>query len=152
MAKAVIIYESVYGNTKQVAEAIAGGLGEAGVEVTLHALKGVDTATLKDYDAVLVGSPNHVGGATIAMRRFIGKLGKLKLDGKWVAAFDTYGGSAHAQALKNMSDSLAKSAPGMKLVIPGLSVKVMGMKGPIAEGELPRSREFGKSLAARLKS
>ena len=151
MAKAAIIYESVYGNTKIVAEAIAEGLKDAGVEATLHVLKGFDTATLKDYDAVLVGSPNHVGGATIAMRRFIGKLGKLKLEGKWVAAFDTYGGSAHAQALKKMSDGLAKSAPGMKLVIPGLSVKVLGMKGPIADGELPRCREFGKGFANKLK-
>ncbi len=152
MAKAAIIYESVYGNTKMVAEAIAEGLKDAGVEATLHVLKGFDTATLKDYDAVLVGSPNHAGGATMGIKGFIGKLGKLKLEGKWVAAFDTYGGSAHAQALKKMSDSLAKSAPGMKLVIPGLSVKVMGMKGPIMEGELPRGREFGKSFAARMKS
>ncbi len=91
-------------------------------------------------------------GPTIAIRRFIGNLGKLKLEGKWVAAFDTYGGSAHAQALKKMSQSLADSASTMRLVSPGLSVKVMGMKGPIAEGELPRCREFGKSLAARLKS
>ena len=151
MAKAAIIYESVFGNTKQVAGAIAEGLGEGGVNATLHELKNFDAGTLKDYDAILVGSPNHVGGATIAIRRFIGKLGKLKLEGKWVAAFDTYGGSAHAQALKKMSDSLADSAPGMRLVTPGLSVKVMGMKGPIAEGELPRCREFGKSLAARLK-
>ncbi len=151
MVKAAIIYESVYGNTRQVAEAIAEGLKEAGVEAELHEVKGFGVATLKDYDAVLVGSPNHMGGATLAMRRFIGKLGKLKLDGKWVTAFDTYGGSAHAQALKKMSDDLAKSAPGMKLVIPGLSVKVMGVKGPIVDGELPRGREFGKSLAARLK-
>jgi len=151
MAKAVISYQSVYGNTKQVAESIAEGMREAGVEAALHDVKGFDAGTLKDYDAILVGSPNHVGGATIAMRKFIGKLGKLKLEGKWVAAFDTYGGSAHAQALKKMSESLAHSAPGMRLVTPGLSVKVMGMKGPIAEGELPRCREFGKSLAARLK-
>jgi flavorubredoxin len=151
MAKAIIIYESVFGNTRQVAEAIAAGMKEGGMEVTLHEVKAVDTGTLKDYDAVLVGSPNHVGGATIAMRRFIGKLGKLKLDGKWVTAFDTYGGSAHAQALKQMTDSLAKSAPGMKLVIPGLSAKVTGMKGPLADRELPRSQEFGKSLADKIK-
>ena len=151
MAKAVIIYESVYGNTKRVAETIAEGMREAGVEVALHEVKGFDTAALKDYDTILVGSPNHAGGATIAMRRFIGRLGKLNLEGKWVTAFDTYGGAAHAQALKKMSDSLAKSAPGMKVIIPGLSIKVLGMKGPIADGELPRCREFGKSLAAKLK-
>jgi len=44
-----------------------------------------------------------------------------------------------------------KKAPGLKLVVPGLSIKVDGMKGPITEGELSKCKEFGAKIATQLK-
>ncbi|MDM7911661.1 MAG: hypothetical protein QUS09_01040, partial [Methanotrichaceae archaeon] len=35
---------------------------------------------------------------------------------------------------------------------PGLSIKVQGMKGPLAERELPKCREFGRRIASHLKA
>ncbi|MFC2024266.1 flavodoxin family protein [Chloroflexota bacterium] len=113
-------------------------------EAHLSELKEVASDQLSGYDAILVGSPNHIGGATRGIRKFIDRLGKLNLEGKAVAVFDTYAGRAYQQATGKMEKQLAKKAPG-------LSIRVEGMKGPISEGELPRCREFGSKLAAQLK-
>jgi hypothetical protein len=40
----------------------------------------------------------------------------------------------------------------LKIVTPGLSIRVEGMKGPIAEEEFPKCREFGKQVATQIKS
>ncbi len=150
MAKAVIVYESKYGNTKRVAEAIAEGMKESGVETAVTNLKEVDLKQLTDFDAILIGSPNHIGNATLGIWRFIGRLGKLQLDGKLVAVFDTYMSTEFQKAMKKMEKQISEKAPGLKLVSPGLSVKVEGMKGPITEGELPKCKEFGMKIASQL--
>jgi NAD(P)H dehydrogenase (quinone) len=91
MAKVIVVYESRYGNTKHVAESIIEGINEVGVvEVSLKELKEVDFKEIPFYDAILIGSPNHVGGPTRGIKGFIDKLGKLPLEGKKFAVFDTY--------------------------------------------------------------
>jgi flavorubredoxin len=88
----------------------------------------------------------------MSIRGFIGKLGKVNLEGKLAAAFDTYAGKAVGQAVKKMEKRISEKAPGMKLVTPGLSVQVKGLRGPIAEEELPKCKEFGVKIANQLKS
>ena len=69
MAKAIVVYESKYGNTKFVAETIIDGMREIpGIEIVLNELKEVDLNQLVDFDAILVGSPNHIGNATRGIR------------------------------------------------------------------------------------
>ena len=93
MAKVIITYESKYGNTRLVAEKIAEGVKESsGAEVETREIKEVDLSKLTEYDAILVGSPNHMGRATLGIKSFIDKLGKLNLEGKLAAVFDTYMG------------------------------------------------------------
>lgn len=152
MAKAIIIYESKYGNTKLVAETIAEGMRQvAEIETVVSELKNVDQKTFAMFDAILIGSPNHVGGATMGIRRFIDKLGKLKLEGKYVVAFDTYMGNQYEKTMRKMEQQLSKKAPGLKLISPGLSIMVKEMKGPISEGELPKCKDFGAKIANQLK-
>jgi len=152
MGKVLIVYESKWGNTKRVAETIIEGMKEvSGIEAVLNELKEVDQNQLGDFDAILVGSPNHIGGATGGIKKFIDKLGKLKLEGKQGAVFDTYVGNAYEQATTKMEKQMNKKAPGLKLVVPGLSIKVDGMKGPITEGELSKCKEFGAKIATQLK-
>jgi len=147
----MVTYESVFGNTKIVAEQIIEGLKEvAGVETVLSELRGVDLNQLVEFDAILVGSPNHMGGATRGVRKFINELGKLNLKGKQAALFDTYGGKDYEKVVKKMERQISEKAPELKLLAPGLSVKVKGMKGPIAEGELPKCKEFGVKIATLL--
>ena len=153
MAKVIVVYESKYGNTKLVAETIAEGMGEAsGVETAVQELKKVNLNQLTEFDAILVGSPNHIGAATRGIRKFIDKLGKLDLEGKTAAIFDTYIGKDYEKAMKKMEKRVSDKAPGLKLVTPGLSIMVDGMKGPITEGELPKCKEFGAKIAAQMKS
>jgi flavorubredoxin len=152
-ARIMIVYETKYGNTKLVAETIAEGLREVeGTEVVVSELKEVDLNKMPDYDAILVGSPNHVGGPTWGIKKFIGKLGKLPLEGKIFAAFDTYLGRNSEQAMRKMEKKISGKVPGAKLVAPGLSIMVQGMKGPISAGELPKCREFGNKIATQIKA
>jgi flavorubredoxin len=152
-ARIMIVYESKYGNTKLVAETIAEGLREVeGTEVVVSELKEVDLSKIPDYDAILVGSPNHVGGPTWGIKKFIGKLGKLAVGGKSLAAFDTYLGKSSGQATKKMEKRIGEKVPGAKLVAPGLSIRVEGMRGPISEGELPKCKEFGNKIATQIKA
>jgi len=153
LAKAIIIYESKYGNTRLAAEAIAEGMREVpGIEPVLNELQEVGLNQLIEFDAILVGSPNHMGGATRGIRKFIDKLGKLNLPGKMAAVFDTYIGGDYEKAVKKMEKQISEKVPGLKLVTSGLSIRVEGMKGPIAEGELPKCKEFGVKIATQLKS
>lgn len=59
-ARAAIVYESMFGNTRRVAEAIADGLGDA-VRVTVVRVKDAPEA-FPDIDLLLVGAPTHVHG------------------------------------------------------------------------------------------
>jgi flavodoxin len=153
MVKVIIIYESKYGNTKLVAESIIEGMREIAVtETSIKELKEVDPNQLVVFDMILVGSPNHIGNATRGIRKFINILGKVNLEGKLTAVFDTYIGRDFEKAVKKMEKEISKKVPGLKLVAPGLSIRVDGIKGPITEVELAKGKEFGRTIATQLKS
>jgi len=152
MANVIIVYESKYGNTKLVAETIVEGIKEvSGIETVLSELNEIDMNQLVNFDVILVGSPNHMGGATRSIRKFIDSLGKLNLEGQLVAVFDTYIGGDFEKAVKKMEKQISEKVPKLKLAAPGLSIRVKGMKGPVAEEELPKFKEFGASIATQLK-
>jgi len=92
-----------------------------------------------------------MGNATRSIRTFIDKLGKIKLRGKLAAVFDTCIDRDLEKAVKKMEKQVGEKAPSLSLAAPGLSVRVEGMKGPIAEGELPRCQDFGIKIGNRLK-
>lgn len=151
MAKVLITYESKYGNTKRVAELINDGMNEVpGIETKLVELKQVDLSALADFDAILVGSPNHIGSATSSIKKFIDKLGTSGLGGKQIAVFDTYINRDFEKAVKGMEKQIAGKASSLKLITPGLSILVGGMKGPVAEREFPKCKEFGTKVATLL--
>ena len=154
MAKVIVVYESKYGNTKLVAETIIEGMSEVeGIETVLSELKEVDLNKVIDYDGILVGSPNHYGGPTRSVRKFIDKLGELPLKGKLFAVFDTYLRKGFFEkAVKRMEKRINEKVPGLKQMAPGLSIAVQGMKGPILEGELPKCKEFGNKIATQIKT
>jgi len=147
-----VVFESHYGNTKRVAESIIEGINEVGgAEVSLKDLKEVDFNAIPSYDAILIGSPNHFGGPTRGIKGFIDKLSQLRLEGKKFAVFDTYMGMDFEKAAKKMEKRISEKAPGLRQIAAGLSVKIQGIKGPVAEGELTKCKEFGKKIAAQLK-
>jgi len=153
LTRVIVVYESKYGNTKRVAETIIEGMGESeGIETVLSELKKIDIEKILDYDVILIGSPNHWGGPTRGVKKFIDKLGKLSIKEKLYAVFDTYLGKDFEKAVKKMEKRIDERVPGLKQIAPGLSIRVQGMKGPILEVELPKCREFGSRIASQIKT
>jgi flavorubredoxin len=152
MLKVFVVYDTKYGNTKLVAEKIVEGMRKVeGIETAIADVTEANFGEVAGSDAVLIGSPNHVGGAARGIDAFIDKLGKLDLKTKWVAVFDTHM-AQDLRAHSKMEKRIGEKAPGLKLITPGLSIKVDGMEGPIAEGELPKCTDFGKRIATQLKT
>jgi len=152
MVKVLVVYDTKHGNTRLVAENIADGLREVeGITAAISDVEKVDVENLPHFDAILIGSPNHLGGPARGIRKFIDKLGKLDMVGNWVAVFDTYLGGDFNKAVRKMEDRIGEKVPSLKLITSGLSIRVEGTKGPISEGELPKCVNFGKKIANQLK-
>jgi hypothetical protein len=66
--KALVVYESMYGNTHLIANAIAGGL-RAHVDTTVVRADTVDSDVLEHADLVVVGGPTHAHGMSRASTR-----------------------------------------------------------------------------------
>ena len=161
--KALVTFDTKFGNTQRVAELIAEGLQEAGVETSVQHMKSVDFDTIEGYGAIFMGSPNHIRRPTGTFNKFVKNLQKGNLKNKTLVAFDTYsigkpdeavelkpGGSQFQVALRKMEDRIRKKLPHLKLLTPGLSIAVVGQKGPILEVEFAKCKDFGKTIASKL--
>ena len=144
MLKFIIVYESKYGNTKLVAENIMEGIKEANdIDTSLYDVSNIGMDAVINSDAILIGSPNNWGRATGNIRKFIDKLGEINLNSKPATVFDTYISRDFEKAVRQMEKQITQKVPSLKLVTPGLSIKVKGSKGPIIDEELPKCRDFG---------
>ena len=153
MTIVAIVVESKYGNTAKVAEAIAKGLNESGIEdVTISRIREADISQIARADIILIGSPNHVGGPTRSVRKFIRGMSTNNLSDKPVAFFDTYIGKDVGKAVHKMETEMFSRSPKTRVLTPGLSLRVEGMKGPLAEGELEKAAEFGQSISTAARS
>ena len=150
--KAIIVYESMFGNTKKVAEAIAENLNNIEkIETVIKTTKDVDPTEVLDFDLILIGSPNHMGGPTRGIKKFIGKLEKIGLRGKKGATFDTYVRKNVNKAVRKMERKITEKVPGLEVVTSGLSVKVGGISGPVLEEELHKCKEFTNTIINKMK-
>lgn len=149
MSKVAIIYESSYGNTRTVAESIAEGLKKAGVEVTTAKPQEADWAQLSIVQAVLIGSPDHMGNAVSEIRKFIKELGAHGIKAK-TAVFDTFMAKDFQKATVKMEKEIREHAPGLEIIEPGLSVRVVHMRGPLEKGELEKCQAFGQRIAEKI--
>ncbi len=66
--RAVVVYESMYGNTHLIADAIGRGLG-SDLDATVVSADRVDDDLLAGADLVVVGGPTHVHGMSRASTR-----------------------------------------------------------------------------------
>jgi flavorubredoxin len=152
LARVFIVYDTQYGNTKLVAEKISEGIREfKGIETEVCDVKEVDFGKLADADAILIGAPNHMGSPSRTIMKFIDELSRLELKAKRVAVFDTHM-MKDEKAIGKIEEKLGEKVPALKLMAASLGIRVDGMKGPITEGELPKVIDFGKKIAAQLKT
>jgi len=153
LARVFIVYDTKYGNTKLVAEKIAEAIKREAkeIETTVTDVEVANLKNLDTFDAILIGTPNHVGSPSRTILKFIDDLGKLKLKPKKAAVFDTHM-AQDFRAVERMEKRIHEKAPALKLIAPGLNIRVDGMSGPITEGELPKATEFGRKIATELKT
>lgn len=145
--KALVAYVSKYGNTKIVAGSIAEEMRRmGGIEATVVELKRVRIEDLGNYDLILIGGPTHFGGPTRRVTNFIETLSRRNVSGLSVAVFDTYLGTDFEKSVKRMEEQIRSMVPGLKIIAPGLSIRVADMKGPIVEGELAKCKDFARRL------
>jgi hypothetical protein len=104
---AVVIYESLTGNTAKAGRAIAAGLTAEGIPTRAFPIKQIDYQALSDADLVIVGS--WVDGLIVVGQK-PGRVGRIKampaLAGKRSVVYLTYAIDA-GHALQKMSDAVA---------------------------------------------
>ena len=148
--KVLIVYDSKYGNTEKVANLIAEGINSVeGNQVIVNNVKSVKLKEARSYDLILIGSPNHFGRHIGSIKKFINKLPKSQVKVNAYAVFDTYIPDDFEKAVKKMEEQVGELMPDLTRASPGLSIKVEGTgpsKGPIANEELPKCKEFGIKL------
>jgi flavodoxin len=144
--KALIVYDSVYGNTEKIARAVGGAI--AG-DVAVRRASEVDPAGLAGLDLLVVGSPTYGGRPTPPMRDFLDRIRSSALAGTRVAAFDTrvparwvaifgYAAGGIARELKRRGATLAGSPEGFF---------VEGREGPLRAGETERAATWAQAIA-----
>ena len=152
--KAFIIYDSMYGNTEKIAQAIGDGLTG---EVKVVRVGEADPSELKTCDLLILGSPVHGGRATPALDAFIKELPADYLQGKSVAVFDTrFESEEQGVGLRLLMSVIRYAAPrlakalekkGGVLVAEPEGFIVENKEGPLKEGELERATKWASQLS-----
>lgn len=158
--KVLIVYDSVYGNTAQIAEALIEGVD---VHQDSKVFMANETALtdLDGVDLLLVGSPTHGGTFTEPVKNFLSAIPDQALNGVKAAAFDT-GFSKETQGtfMKILIGVIGFAAPKIaaQLEAKGASVLsaetfiVLDTEGPLQEGEIERSKNWARGLFAGITS
>ena len=154
--KALIIYDSVFGNTEKIAQAISSSLGSKENVETLRVSE-VRPEKLIGLELLIVGSPTRVFKPTKAIMNFLNKIPLNGLKGVKVAAFDTRISTVDANsrllnilvklfgyAAKPIADRLEKKEGS--LIIPPEGFFVKDSEGPLKDGELERAADWAKLI------
>ncbi len=153
--KALVVYDSVFGNTEKIAQAVGTGLGSA-PDVTVVRVGDVQPLQLAGLSLLLAGSPTRAFRPTPAMTAFLKGLAAGSLAGVTVAAFDTR--SAEAKTPKFLrvlmkwfgcaAEPMAKTlvAKGGSLGTKPEGFFVLASEGPLADGEIERAQAWASTL------
>lgn len=163
--KAIVVYESMFGNTARIAEVIARCLETAG-DVQLLSVLDADTQAASDADLLIVGGPTHMHGMSRAFTRRTGAA-EAALEGaaggpgvrEWLdrlprgetvlaAAFDTRA-DGHRLLVGAASEGIARQLRkrGYRLAVPPESFIVLDTAGPLKPGEIERADAWAHQIA-----
>jgi hypothetical protein len=172
MARALVVYESIFGDAQKIAEAIAVGL-RAHHEVDVLSAGEAPADVPSDVALLVVGGPTHAfgmpkpatregaieqyGGVVEDMQHGLHEwLDAVRLpEGIGAAAFDTR--MDHSRLIVKLDhaskteEKLLKSL-GATLVAPAEHFRVTDARGPLADGEEERASRWGRALAEQLSS
>ena len=161
--KGIVAYDSVNGNTKQVAEAIAEELKSGGFEAVVLSVKEHAPGDITG-DVLFIGSPTRGGKMTKSTKEFLEGLNVEYWKGKAVIAFDTLGplskdtekrrkqlgsidgGKNAATTIRNAGEER-----GINIHPRMLHFAVVGMWGPLAPDALDLAREATRRIVGELR-
>ena len=151
--KGIVIYDTSYGNTRAIAEAISGTLKESGIEADTFYVKDVKKLSARDYGFLVLGSPTKFGTMSFAVKGFLGKIKSDEWMHKPFAAFDTENPENIEKQQGSAAEKIAEKLKEKQMhqLLPVLKAVVLGMKGPLQEGEIERAKEYAGKLAVKLK-
>jgi hypothetical protein len=174
--RAVVLYESLFGNTGAIARSVAQGLREARPDAVVDC-RGVDdvVALPDDVDLLVLGAPTHFWGLTSALSRrmelqyerrimrsgeperpiraaavtrgMCSRLAALPAGrGRPAAAFDTCTTGPLTGGARKAIGRRLQRA-GYRLIAQPQTFLVEGVAGPLADGETDQARAWGLTLA-----
>jgi len=158
--KALVVYDSIHGNTEKVAQTIGDALSTWGEVHTLRVGE-AQPEHLAGLGLLVVGAPTHGGMASPTMKGWLKALPPNSLAGVKVAAFDTRVAvedinsrvaavfvRLFGYAARRIAASLTKV--GGTLVVPAEGFYVKDTEGPLKAGELERAAAWGRQIATKV--
>jgi hypothetical protein len=169
MARAAVVVESMFGNTRRVAEAIAEGLSET-TDVQVLDVSAAPVAP--SVDLLVLGGPTHaLGMSRKGTRADAGRRGAPATDEALrrglreyiadlhntsypvlMATFDTRVRRTGLPGSAAMAARRRLVRAGARFLQPPESFYVSDINGPLLPGELDRAREWGTRLAGSLRA
>jgi flavodoxin len=154
--KTFVLYESFFGNTRQIAEAIGNSLTQNN-DVRVLNISEISWSEISYTEILVVGSATRAFRPCEATKAFLKNIPENGLSGKKVAAFDTrillseinskvarYLVDKGGYAAKHIAKALERK--GGMLVVPPEGFFVKGENGPLAEGEVERAAKWAEQI------
>lgn len=146
ISKALVVYATRSGETKNIAELIAEGVRTSGLEATLANPSEIKKEEdLSGYDAYIFGSATYHGDMMQGMKTFLFLAEKANLEGKLGAAFGAFGWSGEAPG--RIFDTM-KNVFKMEMVNGPLKLKSASLGGGKQMAQ-DYGKELGKNCAGK---
>ena len=146
----VVVYDSQFGNTERIAQAIADTLRAFGQAQAVR-VNPARPIELQGVDMLILGCPTQGFRPSPAMQSFLGNVSYQSLSGLAVAYFDTRfrGGFWKHSAAPRMAGQLRTM--GVEPLVPPESffVKAMKKEGPLIAGEMERAATWARMLGEK---
>ena len=143
--KVLVVYDSVYGNTEEIAQAMGDAIGS---EVKVVKAESFSPADLESVELLIAGSPTYGGRPTPKMKEFLEAVKAISLKNIKIAAFDTRFPATWVKIFGFAAGKIEKQlkSRGGKSVIKPEGFYVSGTKGPLIEGEIARAAQWVQEI------
>jgi flavorubredoxin len=168
--RALVVFESMFGNTEQISRAVADGLEAAGVPTRVSEVPQTPADLPPSVDLLVVGAPTHAlslsrrktridavrqgadeSKVAIGLREWLETARPQAARPLHVAVFDT-----RASKVRRLPAAAGPSAArlvkrrGFARIDRPVAFLVDDLHGPLVDGELERAKSWGRSLAAEM--
>jgi flavodoxin len=144
--KTLVLFDSNLGNTKKIAETIAGELGN---NTEVKSIDGLDKQQWQGVDFLIVGSPIIGWKPTERMQGFLNGLKVGELNGIKATTFDTRVKLfIHGDAKEKLAKKL--QSLGAEIFTESQAFYVKGKQAYLLEGEIERAKEWAKTIKTKL--